>query len=294
MDVKTDAGEAVEKAHAAQVESGERFTFGANWRRFLDLLDERRIESAMASLREMLEVERLEGLTFLDAGSGSGLFSLAARRLGATVTSFDFDPQSVACTTELRRRYFPDDVRWRVLEGSVLDERFVASLGTFDVVYSWGVLHHTGSMWPAIDITQRAAGVGGRYFIALYNEQGMRSRLWGKLKKTYCSGVAGRVAVSTLCIPYFVGRRFLSDVARGRSPLRHYREYRANRGMSVVRDWVDWLGGYPFETASPTQVFDFLRVRGFRMDRLLSTNGSGCNEFVFRRERPHVTSPGSA
>jgi 2-polyprenyl-6-hydroxyphenyl methylase/3-demethylubiquinone-9 3-methyltransferase len=293
MEVKTEAQEAVEKAHAAQVESGERFTFGANWRRFLDLLDDRRIESAMASLREMLEVETLEGLTFLDAGSGSGLFSLAARRLGASVTSFDFDPQSVACTAELRRRYFPEDARWRVLEGSVLDERFVASLGTFDVVYSWGVLHHTGSMWPAIDITQRAATLGGRYFIALYNEQGMRSRLWGKLKKTYCSGVVGRVAVSALCIPYFVGRRFLSDVARGRSPLRHYREYRENRGMSVVRDWVDWLGGYPFETASPTQVFDFLRARGFRMDRLLSTNGSGCNEFVFRRERPYPAPTGA-
>jgi 2-polyprenyl-6-hydroxyphenyl methylase/3-demethylubiquinone-9 3-methyltransferase len=275
-------GEAV---HAEQVRAGARFQFGANWQRFLSLLDERRITVAETSLRSMLEVEQLDGQAFLDAGSGSGLFSLAARRLGAKVTSFDFDPQSVACTVELRRRYFPDDRNWDVREGSVLDESFVAGLGKFDVVYSWGVLHHTGSMWRAIDLVQRAVAPGGRFFIALYNDQGLRSVVWRGLKRMYCSGVVGRALVTTICVPYFVMRRFVSDAARGRSPLRHYREYRANRGMSVVRDWVDWLGGYPFEVATPTATFDFLRARGFRLDRLVSTLGSGCNEFVFTRDR---------
>jgi 2-polyprenyl-6-hydroxyphenyl methylase/3-demethylubiquinone-9 3-methyltransferase len=234
----------------------------------------------------MLERKDLAGLRFLDAGSGSGLFSLAARRLGATVTSFDFDPQSVACTAELRRRYFPDDPEWTVMEGSVLDESFVTSLGVFDVVYSWGVLHHTGAMWRAIDDAQRAVAPGGRFFIALYNDQGLKSVAWRWLKRVYCSGPVGRYLVSMLCIPYFVGRRFLADVLRGRNPIAHYREYRTNRGMSVLRDWADWLGGYPFEVASPTATFDFLRARGFRLDRLVTTLGSGCNEFVFTREPP--------
>lgn len=276
---------AAEAAHADQIRSGDRFEFGANWRRFLDLLDDQRIAAAEASLRSMLWVDRLDGLSFLDAGSGSGLFSLAARRLGGRVTSFDFDPQSVACTRELRRRYFPDDPEWTVLEGSVLDEGFMMGLGTFDVVYSWGVLHHTGAMWPAIDLVQRAVKLQGRFFIALYNDQGMRSVIWRHLKRLYCSGRAGRVVVSALCVPWFVWRQFVSDVVRGRNPLAHYRDYRANRGMSVVRDWIDWLGGYPFEVATPTATFDFLRGRGFRLDRLLTTQGSGCNEFVFTRER---------
>src|ERR1044072_5239228 len=99
----------------------------------------------------MLEVDNLLGKKFLDVGSGSGLFSLAARRLGAQVHSFDYDPQSVACTGELRRRYFPDDLHWVVQQGSVLDQGYLASLGSFDVVYAWGVLHHTGAMWRALD-----------------------------------------------------------------------------------------------------------------------------------------------
>src|SRR6185369_14036983 len=138
---------AVMGQHSAEVNAGERFEFGKNWSRFLALLDERRIKEAEDSLKRMLEVETLEGKSFVDVGSGSGLFSLAARRLGAKVHSLDYDPNSVACTAELKRRYFPNDLSWRVEEGSALDRKYLASLGTFDVVYSWGVLHHTGKMW---------------------------------------------------------------------------------------------------------------------------------------------------
>src|SRR5213080_1694363 len=127
--------------HAIEIARGERFEFGRNWSRFLALLDDARIARAEESLKQMLEVENLEGQSFLDIGSGSGLFSLAARRLGARVHSLDYDPQSVACTKELRRRYFNNDSEWRIEEGSALDADYLKSLGSFDVVYSWGVLH---------------------------------------------------------------------------------------------------------------------------------------------------------
>ncbi|HZB24819.1 MAG TPA: glycosyltransferase, partial [Vicinamibacterales bacterium] len=158
--------------HAREVAAGERFEFGSNWARFLEVVDEDRIFTAEESLREMLHRTDLRGLTFLDVGSGSGLFSLAARRLGARVRSFDYDPQSVACTAELRRRYCPDDSQWEVSQGSILDARFVRSLGTFDIVYSWGVLHHTGNMWEALELVGQAVAPGGLLFIAIYNDMG--------------------------------------------------------------------------------------------------------------------------
>jgi 2-polyprenyl-6-hydroxyphenyl methylase/3-demethylubiquinone-9 3-methyltransferase len=124
--------------HENEVAQGERFEFGKNWSQFLRVLDEERILKAEESLREMLEATSLQGKTFLDIGSGSGLFSLAARRLGAKVHSFDFDTNSFACTSELRRRFFSDDENWKVEQGSVLDRNYIAALGKFDIVYSWG------------------------------------------------------------------------------------------------------------------------------------------------------------
>jgi 2-polyprenyl-3-methyl-5-hydroxy-6-metoxy-1,4-benzoquinol methylase len=143
-----------------------RFSFGKNWTRFLTVLDDERISEAEKSLKTMLNVDDLIGKSFLDIGSGSGLFSLAAHRLGARVHSFDYDPQSVACTAELKCRYFPDDPEWVVEQGDAISQEYMSQLDRFDVVYSWGVLHHTGAMWLGIEnAIQRVAGGGGNFFL---------------------------------------------------------------------------------------------------------------------------------
>jgi 2-polyprenyl-6-hydroxyphenyl methylase/3-demethylubiquinone-9 3-methyltransferase len=235
----------------------------------------------------MLGVEHLTGLTFLDIGSGSGLSSLVARRMGARVTSFDYDPSSVGCALELKRRYCPDDPDWRVEQGSAIDPGYLASLGQFDVVYSWGVLHHTGAMWRGLEHAACAVAPGGRLFIAIYNDQGAWSRRWARIKRAYCSGRLGKALVSATILPYWIVRQFAADVMWGRDPTRYYREYRHNRGMSVWHDWHDWLGGYPFEVAKPEELLDFYRAREFELIRLKTCGGSvGCNEMVFERALP--------
>ncbi len=264
---------------------GERFEFGENWTEFLRVLDERRIASAMRALETMLGQAGVAGKRFLDIGSGSGLSSLAAWRLGADVTSFDYDPASVACTLELRGRFAGGaEARWRVSEGSALDREFLSSLGTFDVVYSWGVLHHTGEMWRALDLAAGRVAQGGRLFVAIYNDQGAWSPRWRRIKRFYCSGVVGRWLVSAVFIPWWIARGLLADLVWLRNPLDRYRGYGEQRGMSVWHDWRDWLGGYPFEFAKPEAILDFYRARGFELRRLTTCGGSmGCNEFVFER-----------
>ncbi|HEX6643193.1 MAG TPA: class I SAM-dependent methyltransferase [Gemmatimonadales bacterium] len=270
--------------HAEEVRRGERFEFGKNWARFLSVLDERRIELARQSLARMLGTEDLTGRRFLDIGSGSGLSSLVAHRMGADVTSFDYDPMSVACTAELRRRFAPGSSNWRVERGSALDAGYLASLGTHDIVYSWGVLHHTGEMWKALDLAGGLVAPGGTLFVAIYNDQGAWSRRWARIKRLYCSGPLGRLGVSSAIIPYWVLRGLAADLVWLRNPVKRYTEYGQSRGMAVWHDWHDWLGGYPFEYAKPETILDFYAERGFELRRLVTAGGSvGCNEFVFRR-----------
>jgi 2-polyprenyl-6-hydroxyphenyl methylase/3-demethylubiquinone-9 3-methyltransferase len=264
-----------------QVETpGPRFDFGKNWQAFLASIDERRITLAMESLEEMLKLD-LGGRSFLDAGCGSGLFSLAARRMGANVTSFDNDPNSVECAKELRQRFAKDDEQWNIARGSVLDENYLESLGQFDIVYSWGVLHHTGRMWQALDNVHRRVKKKGLLYIAIYNDEGLASRLWVKVKRFYCSGPVGQAIVMGVFIPIFAVKAALQCVVQFRNVFADYAHHA--RGMSMFRDWIDWLGGYPFEVAKPEEVLAFLRVRGFTLENLKTTNRMGCNEYVFRR-----------
>ncbi|HLA11549.1 MAG TPA: class I SAM-dependent methyltransferase [Pyrinomonadaceae bacterium] len=274
--------------HAAETARGERFEFGKNWNQFLELLDANRTKEAEVSLKEMLAVDSLSGLSFIDVGSGSGLFSLAARSLGARVHSFDYDPQSVACTAELRNRYFPNDNAWKVEEASVLDQAYLESLSTFDVVYSWGVLHHTGQMWKALENVHRLVAPGGKLFIALYNDTGSQSSRWKWIKKTYnqLPGVL-RVPYTLIVIAPDELKSLIRSVLTFNigSYFRSWSQYNRRRGMNRWRDIVDWVGGYPYEVSTPDEVFDFFTARGFILTKLnCGRVGLGCNQFVFRKQ----------
>jgi 2-polyprenyl-6-hydroxyphenyl methylase/3-demethylubiquinone-9 3-methyltransferase len=272
-------------AIAQEATRGDRFEFGENWARFLRSLTEPQIVEAERSLERMMGAGSLQGRSFLDVGSGSGLFSLAARRLGARVRSFDCDARSVECAVDLRRRYCPDDPEWTIGEGSVLDKKFLSSLGTFDIVYSFGVLHHTGAMWDALGNVAPLVAPGGLLFTSIYNDQGTASRRWTTVKRTYNrSGALGRSALTGLVFVHQYWRPAVKDCLRLR-PLDFIRNYPGKRrGMTIWRDLTDWVGGYPFEVAKPEAVIEFLLARGFALQTLVTSGGSlGCNEFLMRR-----------
>lgn len=271
------------------IRSGDRFAFGRNWRAFVELVDDARTQAAIESLTRPLGVADLSGRTFLDVGCGSGLFSLAAHRLGARVRSVDFDVEAVAATAELRGR-FAADGDWIVEEGSILDERLVAALGRFDIVYAWGVLHHTGDLWRAMDLVSRLVAPGGLIYLSVYNDQGFASRIWRRVKRRYNKSgpltrrllIAGSTTYLTCSRPVQKLVGLVGLVVHGAA--RGLERPPRPRGMSAKHDLIDWVGGYPFEVAKPEEVFAFLRDRGYELCHLRTcAGGIGCNEFVFRR-----------
>lgn len=252
----------------------DRFEFGKNWQRFLSTVTPERIDSSTSYLGSWLG--DLSGLTFLDIGSGSGLDSLSALRLGASrVVSFDYDPESVACTREMKRRFDPH-ANWTIEQGSALDEAYVSSLGSFDVVNSWGVLHHTGDLKLAMEIA--AIPAKDRLLLGIYNDQGATSTLWRLVKRTY---VAVPPVRPLLAAGVYLSAWGTKAILSPRTVIAEHRNY--HDGMSPWHDAVDWAGGYPFEVAKPDQVIEFYRSRGYQAQYTKLTKRLGLNKFLFRK-----------
>jgi predicted RNA methylase len=267
-------------AHGAAPADEVRFGFGRNWQAYLRSIDETKLLAAEAELRQQLGGD-LHGKTFLDIGSGSGIHSLAAFRLGAkAIVSFDYDADSVACTRQMHERAGAP-ATWRVLQGSVLDAEFLATLGTFDVVYSWGVLHHTGAMWQAVErAISCCGGPGSLLLIGLYHKKRWVTPAVKQVKRAYSAG--GPLRRGALLTGY-VAATLAYATARGQ--LRQLLGNNPRRGMNAWHDLVDWVGGYPFEAATPAEVVAFVEARGFKLRQSETfTSFAAVNTFLFERQ----------
>jgi len=259
-----------------------RYDFGKNWQEFVDRrLGEEAIRQSQDRIAEFLRAPSLQGLSFLDIGCGSGVHSLAAHRLGASVTSFDYDPLSVR-TTEQVRRYGGEPENWHVMQGSVLDTAFMREIPPADIVYSWGVLHHTGDMWNAIRNAAIPLKPDGVLYIALYSSEiyvDPPAEYWLEVKRKYnAQGPIGRRLTEWWHVFRF---HLMPALKAGRNPLQVIRDY-GDRGMTLMTDVRDWLGGYPMDFAGLRETCNFCRNE-LGLDLVNVRAGEGCTEFLFCR-----------
>ncbi len=266
-----------------QSEERLRFGFGENWSEYVAKnLDAERVEAARAHLLAFLQLDDLTGKTFLDVGCGSGIHSLAALRSGASrVVGFDYDPDSVR-TSQLVHRWAGASGEWSVEQGDVLDRAYVESLPKADVVYAWGVLHHTGKMWRAIETASSRMRDDGVFYLALYTADVYHfptAEHWLGVKRLYNrSGPLGKRLLEAAYVACF---SLPSELWSWRYPLQRLRR-RRSRGMSFYTDVKDWLGGWPMEFARIAEVKDFARDE-LGLELLHMWAGEANTEYLFRR-----------
>jgi len=268
-----------------ETEIRRHFPFGENWRSFLTTMNADRIAEAEHGLKRLFPNVELTHRRFLDIGCGSGLSMLAAHRLGATVHGIDLDPDSVAATKTLLDKYASAN-DWSVAEKSVF-ELSPERDGRYDIVYSWGVLHHTGSMWMALERAIAIVAPHGRLAVALYRRTPL-CRLWRLEKRFYARAPASvQATVRTL----YKGCYLAALIATGCSPRRYLANYKSARGMDWSHDVHDWLGGYPYESTEPTAVVAFLERHGLSIERMFAHSaianglfGTHCDEYVATRD----------
>lgn len=252
------------------------FRFGENWASFSKNIDEARVEQAMRSLKTLFGEGALVNKSFLDVGCGSGLFSIAAMRLGARCAlGLDVDPVSVATSQRNAALWLGDGSSVTFRQLSALDTDQMSTLGTFDLVYSWGVLHHTGNMKLALEnVTQRVAP-GGLLMIAIYNRH-WSSPVWKWIKWLY--NRAGTFVQKLLIWSLMPVIFFAKWLVTFRNPLK------MRRGMDFMHNIVDWVGGYPYEYASIGEMKAMLEKNGYETLAVHPANvPTGCNEFVCRK-----------
>ena len=265
-----------------QTLSDDRFAFGRNWQGFVErFYSEERLEEARSKLLGFLGREDLSDMTFLDIGCGSGLHSLAAFRSGAkSILSFDYDQDSVSTTRSLWK-LAGEPQNWTVTQGSVLDETFMDSLDQFDIVYSWGVLHHTGEQWRALRNASSKVARQGVLFIALYAKEVYGEEnivYWINTKRRY--NAAGPLEKRIMEWQYIWRHLAGGRVSGLWEFFQNSREYKKHRGMEMMTDVRDWLGGYPIEFSSCPEVIEFLRGNGgLELGQIVT--GQGNTEYLF-------------
>lgn len=269
------------------------FSFGKNWQSFLQSLTSQRVKIAQESLQDFLGGKNcLKDKTFIDIGCGSGIFSLAAHRLrAAKVVSVDVDESSLSCARFLKKEE-GNPINWEVSKASALQAAQLKKLGQFDVVYSWGVLHHTGDMYTAIKNAATLVKPDGKFFISIYNHSVSlkhgKSSFWQKAKKHY--NVSGPF-IKRLYVWVYSSYLFLGLFLSGQNPLRYITNYQSARGMSWHHDVLDWLGGHPYEYATPEEIISYVGNLGFTIQKIQAVTSIGCNEFVFMKNKPIKSLP---
>lgn len=206
------------------------------------------IQGVIPHLRDLFP-DGVEGKRVLDGGSGSGMVSLGFAALGADVTGVDITPK---CVENGIRRAESLGLSCRFLEGDLTR----LDLGeTFDIVYSWGVIHHSADARAAFRCLANHLSPDGEMVLAVYLKTRL-SGFWNFTRRFYRGSPAPLQTAFRR-----TGSVFLNgvDVVKGRLAGRPRYMMRGTRNEELINDWF----GVPQRTFHTyDEVFGWFREAG--------------------------------
>jgi glycogen(starch) synthase len=115
-----------------------------------------------------VDFDALVGKDVLEAGCGSGIAVQLFAEAGANVTAIDLTDWAVETT---RRRLAAFGLEGRVLQADA--ENLPFEDDSFDLVFSWGVIHHTSDMDRALAELVRVCRPGGQVVLMVYHRRSL-------------------------------------------------------------------------------------------------------------------------
>jgi 2-polyprenyl-3-methyl-5-hydroxy-6-metoxy-1,4-benzoquinol methylase len=145
-------------------------------RAWFDEIDRRFVDASRPYLTDLRPFDRimpddLHGRRVLEIGCGMGLHSLELARRGAEVHAVDLTETAVEATRARMKEFEVEaDVRQADAESLPYDDR------TFDLVWSWGVIHHSARTARVVREIARVTKPGGQTRVMVYNRDGTSAR----------------------------------------------------------------------------------------------------------------------
>ena len=139
---------------------------GTQTREYFEAIENKRY-ALEPEIHQFAQFSRYHGKEVLEIGVGMGTDFLQWNRAGAYATGVDLTEECVALTrARLLVFGFPDE--GRVLQADAENLPFADS--SFDLVYSWGVIHHSPNTRKALEEIVRVMRPGGEGKVMIYNK----------------------------------------------------------------------------------------------------------------------------
>lgn len=139
--------------------------YGLGSKEFFQAAVEERYENDAPWIKRLIDSIPVKGKKVLEVGCGMGVDLLEFAKNGARVTGIDLVDNHLKLASRL---FALNKLEAKLLNADAEDLPFPPE--AFDIVYSFGVLHHTPNTQKAIDEVQRVLRPNGTAIVGLYHK----------------------------------------------------------------------------------------------------------------------------